>query len=69
MLDLSEVDTTNKFSASVKIICEQLKQNKHRKHVPEVCDRIREEKANLAISILFLYSYTDDQCVIMQVWT
>ena len=60
-------NSTSKFNASVKIICEQQKQIKHRRHVPYVCDKILEEKENLKIPILFLYSCNDEQCVMMQV--
>lgn len=67
MLDLTEDASTTKFTASVKMICEKLNQIRYRRQVPYVCDKILEEKANLATPVLFLYSCTDEQCVIMQV--
>ncbi|XP_028409017.1 eIF-2-alpha kinase GCN2-like [Dendronephthya gigantea] len=66
-LDLSDSNSKNKFNASVKMICEQLKQIKHRRHVPYVCDKIFEEKENMKVPIIFLYSCHEEQCVMMQV--
>jgi hypothetical protein len=67
LLDLTDDNSKSKFDTSVKMICELMKQIKYRRHVPYVCDKILEETGILKVPILFLYSCTDEQCVLMQV--